>query len=176
MVNITCLGVTITSIILSRGTHSPISYSKRNIGIKKEDIWLIPMTKASTPTKKSKKKKNNVKTQNATKTSISQQLRTDLSYKCESMTKLAVKVMCSKLTITTYIPCHKEHTCQIWKLCRFRLKSYWTCFSFISKVSQWSDQGDMFEIIGNIGKCLSEGKQLNRRTDRRAEGHTEWLL
>ena len=54
-----------------------------NIGIivkivkrKKVDIWLSPMTKAPTPTEKSKKQRDNIK--NATKTSITQRLRTDL--------------------------------------------------------------------------------------------------
>ena len=43
---------------------------------KKEEIWLFPMTKAPTPTKKSKMQRDNTK--NATKTSITQRLRTDL--------------------------------------------------------------------------------------------------
>ena len=43
---------------------------------KREEIWLIPMTKAHTPKEKSKKQPINTKTQ--PKTSISQRLRTDL--------------------------------------------------------------------------------------------------
>ena len=43
---------------------------------KKEEIWLSPMTNAPTLTEKSKKQRDNIK--NATKTSITQQLRTDL--------------------------------------------------------------------------------------------------
>ena len=43
---------------------------------KKEEIWLSPMTKAPTPTEKSKKQRDNTKT--PPKTSITQRLRTDL--------------------------------------------------------------------------------------------------
>ena len=43
---------------------------------KKEEIWLSPMTKAPTPTEKSKKQRDNIR--NATKTSITQRLRTGL--------------------------------------------------------------------------------------------------
>ena len=43
---------------------------------KKEEIWLSPMTKASTPTEMSKVQSNNIN--NATKSSIKQQFRTDL--------------------------------------------------------------------------------------------------
>ena len=43
---------------------------------KKEEIWPSPMTKAPTPTEKSKKQRDN--TNNATKTLITQRLRTDL--------------------------------------------------------------------------------------------------
>ena len=43
---------------------------------KKEEIWLSPMTKAPTPAKMSKGQSDN--TNNATKTSIIQRLRTDL--------------------------------------------------------------------------------------------------
>ena len=45
--------------------------------VKKEDIWLSSMTKAPTPTEKSKKQCDN-KIKTPTKTSITQQLRTDL--------------------------------------------------------------------------------------------------
>ena len=45
---------------------------------KKEEIWLSPMTKAPTPTEKSKKHRDNIK--NANKTSITQRLRTDLGW------------------------------------------------------------------------------------------------
>ena len=44
--------------------------------VKKEEIWLSPMTKAPTPTEKSKKQRDNTKT--PPKTSITQGLRTDL--------------------------------------------------------------------------------------------------
>ena len=43
---------------------------------KKKDIWLSPMTKAPTPTDKFKKQSDYTKTPQ--KTSIAQQLRTDL--------------------------------------------------------------------------------------------------
>ena len=43
---------------------------------KKEEIWLSPMTKAPTPTEKSKKQRENTKT--PPKTSITQRLQTDL--------------------------------------------------------------------------------------------------
>ena len=43
---------------------------------KKEEIWLSPVTKAPTPTEKSKEQRDNIK--NASKTSITQRLRTDL--------------------------------------------------------------------------------------------------
>ena len=43
---------------------------------KKAEIWLSPMTKALTPKEQSKKHRDNMK--NATKTSITQPLRTDL--------------------------------------------------------------------------------------------------
>ena len=43
---------------------------------KKEEIWTSPMTKAPTPTEMSKGQSDN--TTNATKSSIKQQLRTDL--------------------------------------------------------------------------------------------------
>ena len=43
---------------------------------KKEEIWLSPMTKAPTPTEMSKGQSDN--TNNATKSSIKQRLRTDL--------------------------------------------------------------------------------------------------
>ena len=43
---------------------------------KKEEIWLSPMTKAPTPTEMSKGQTDN--TNNATKSSIKQRLRTDL--------------------------------------------------------------------------------------------------
>ena len=43
---------------------------------KKEEIWLSPMTKAPTPTEMSKGQSDN--TNNATKNSIKQRLRTDL--------------------------------------------------------------------------------------------------
>ena len=43
---------------------------------KQEEIWLIPMTKAPSPTENSKKQRNNRK--NATKTFITLRLRTDL--------------------------------------------------------------------------------------------------
>ena len=43
---------------------------------KKEEIWLSLMTKAPTPTEKSKKQRDNTKT--PPKTSITQRLRTDL--------------------------------------------------------------------------------------------------
>ena len=43
---------------------------------KKEEIWLSPMTKAPTPTEMSKGQSEN--TNNATKSSIKQRLRTDL--------------------------------------------------------------------------------------------------
>ena len=43
---------------------------------KKEEIWLIPMAKAPTPTEKCKKQRDNTKT--PPKTSITQQLWTDL--------------------------------------------------------------------------------------------------
>ena len=43
---------------------------------KKEEIWLSPLTKAPIPTEKSQKHRDNMK--NATKTSITQQLLTDL--------------------------------------------------------------------------------------------------
>ena len=43
---------------------------------KKEEIWLSPMTKAPTPIEKSKKQRDNTKTQ--PKTSITQRLRIDL--------------------------------------------------------------------------------------------------
>ena len=43
---------------------------------KKEEIWLGPMTKAPTPAEKSKGQSDN--TNNATKSSITQRLRTDL--------------------------------------------------------------------------------------------------
>ena len=43
---------------------------------KKEEIWQSPMTKAHTPTEKSKKQRDNTKT--PLKTSITQRLRTDL--------------------------------------------------------------------------------------------------
>ena len=42
---------------------------------KKEEIWLIPMTKAPTPTEKSKKQSDNTKT--PPKTSITQRKQTD---------------------------------------------------------------------------------------------------
>ena len=42
---------------------------------KKEEIWLSPITKAHTPTEMSKGQSDN--TNNATKTSIKQRLRTD---------------------------------------------------------------------------------------------------
>ena len=42
---------------------------------KKEDIWLYPVTKAPTPPEKSKNKRDSIT--NATKTWISQRLRTD---------------------------------------------------------------------------------------------------
>ena len=45
---------------------------------KKEEIWLSPITKAPTPTEKSKKKRDNTKT--PPKTSITQRLRTDFSW------------------------------------------------------------------------------------------------
>ena len=41
----------------------------------KEEIWLSPLTKATTPTEKSKKQCENTKT--PPKTSITQRLRTD---------------------------------------------------------------------------------------------------
>ena len=44
--------------------------------VKKEEIWLGPMTKAHSPTEKSKKQRDNTKT--PPKTSITQRLRTDL--------------------------------------------------------------------------------------------------
>ena len=44
--------------------------------MEKEEIWLRLMTKAPTPTEKSKKKRENIKT--PPKTSITQRLRTDL--------------------------------------------------------------------------------------------------
>ena len=44
--------------------------------VKKEEIWLSPMTKAPTPTEKSKKQRDNTKS--PPKTSITQRLRTDL--------------------------------------------------------------------------------------------------
>ena len=43
---------------------------------KKEEIWLSPVTKAHTPTEKSKKQHDNLKT--LPKISITQRLRTDL--------------------------------------------------------------------------------------------------
>ena len=42
----------------------------------REEIWLSSMTKAPTPTEKSKKQRDNIKT--PSKTSITQRLRTDL--------------------------------------------------------------------------------------------------
>ena len=44
--------------------------------VKKEEVWLIPMTKAPTPTEKSKKQRENTITPQ--KMSITQRLRTDL--------------------------------------------------------------------------------------------------
>ena len=59
---------------------------------KKEDIWLSPMTKAPTPTEKSKKQRDNIK--NATKnfdyTTIADRLRT-VSWSNDSYTTGAVK-------------------------------------------------------------------------------------
>ena len=46
----------------------------KKIQEKKEEIWLSPMTKAPTPTEKSKKQRDNTKT--PPKTSITQRLRT----------------------------------------------------------------------------------------------------
>ena len=43
---------------------------------KKEEIWLIPVTKTPTPTEQSKKQRDNIKT--PPKTLITQLLRTDL--------------------------------------------------------------------------------------------------
>ena len=48
---------------------------------KKEETWLTSMTKAPTPTEKSTKQHENKKT--ATKTSITQRLRTDLERSVE---------------------------------------------------------------------------------------------
>ena len=47
-----------------------------NLYEKKEEIWLSPMTKAPIPTEMSKGQSDN--TNNATKSSITQRLRTDL--------------------------------------------------------------------------------------------------
>ena len=52
----------------------------------KEDIWLSPMTKAPTPTENVKKANDN--TNNATKSSITQRLRTDLGRSVGVTTKL----------------------------------------------------------------------------------------
>ena len=58
-------------VIFGRGLHYIWSE-------KKEEIWLSPMTKAPTPTEMSKGQNNN--TNNATKSSITERLRTDLGW------------------------------------------------------------------------------------------------
>ena len=58
-----------------------IQFNKTIEKEKKEEIWLSPVTKAPTPTEKSKKQRDNIK--NATKTFITQRLRTDLGRSVE---------------------------------------------------------------------------------------------
>ena len=53
-----------------------LSFDIYLLQVKKEEIWLSPMTKAPTPTEKSKMLHDNTKT--PSKTSITQRLRTDL--------------------------------------------------------------------------------------------------
>ena len=70
---------------------------------KKEEIWPSPMTKAPTPTEMSKGQSDN--TNNATKSSIKQQLRTDLGRSVGVTTA-------TKLVWLTWFTCPPSHSPQ----------------------------------------------------------------
>ena len=94
------------------GIHYVIDYF-RVCRKKKEEIWLGPMTKAPTPTEKSKKQRDNTKT--PPKTSITPRLRTDVGWSVGETTATQLvwlnRFMGSQPSHLTQKLCNQKDTC-----------------------------------------------------------------